>query len=228
VTGEQASFGLGLRRERERRQIGLATVSATTKIKQSLLASLERGDLTHWPGGIYGRAFLREYAAAVGLPPESVLAEFLRLFPEPGVDAAETVAPPDPSGECRLTLAREQPWPSRTTAKNGLAAFVDASLVLAVGAAAGRVLGVGVWAPIAVIAIVYYSAATTLVGGSPMLWLMGLTFRVRAIDPVNKGVPLKASSRGLLHMVAAAGRQPQTAVEADFSDVVESVRIASR
>ena len=63
------SFGRRLRSERERRGIVLESIAASTKIKASLLADLERGDLSNWPRGIFRRAFVREYAASVGFAP---------------------------------------------------------------------------------------------------------------------------------------------------------------
>jgi transcriptional regulator with XRE-family HTH domain len=71
------SFGDRLRRQREERRIDLVTVAARTKIKQSLLDGLERGDLSDWPSDFYRRSFIRAYASAIGLDPDVVLQEFL-------------------------------------------------------------------------------------------------------------------------------------------------------
>ena len=75
------SFGQRLRLSRERLGISLEAIAASTKINRSLFAELERDDVSKWPGGIYRRAFVREYAAAIGLPAEAVVAEFNELFP---------------------------------------------------------------------------------------------------------------------------------------------------
>jgi len=53
------SFCGRLRRERERRQIALASIAANTKISAGLFEGLERGDVSRWPGGIYRRSFIR-------------------------------------------------------------------------------------------------------------------------------------------------------------------------
>jgi hypothetical protein len=86
---------------------------------------LECGDVSHWPLGIFRRSFVRSYAKAIGVPAEPIVAEFVRLFPEPGevpqplpqpVAAAADPAPPAPpppapaemtpaEGSLRLTLA---------------------------------------------------------------------------------------------------------------------------
>jgi transcriptional regulator with XRE-family HTH domain len=83
------SFGARLRERREQQQISLSTIAEQTKIKQSLLEALERDDVSHWPSGIFRRAFVRAYAHAIGLEPDVVVREFLELYPDP----AELVEP---------------------------------------------------------------------------------------------------------------------------------------
>src|SRR5262252_2008218 len=78
-----ASFGARLRSHRERRGIDLSTIAQTTKIRAGIFEALERDDTSRWPPGIYRRAFIRAYATAVGLDPESTLSEFLERFPDP-------------------------------------------------------------------------------------------------------------------------------------------------
>ena len=55
----------------------------------SLLEALERDDVSHWPSGIFRRAFIRAYAHAIGLDPDVVVREFLEVHPDP----VEVVAP---------------------------------------------------------------------------------------------------------------------------------------
>ena len=76
----QQKFGDALRRRREQRGISLKEVADRTKISASLLAGIERGDCSRWPGGIYSRAWVREYASAIGLDAEQVAATFTRHF----------------------------------------------------------------------------------------------------------------------------------------------------
>jgi hypothetical protein len=84
--------------QRERREISLAAISEQTKIKQSLLEALERDDLSHWPLGIFGRSYIRNYAQAIGLDPAATVREFIERHPA-SVDASsalsnvDTVAP---------------------------------------------------------------------------------------------------------------------------------------
>jgi GAF domain-containing protein len=84
------SLGARLRQRREREQIALTTISEQTKIKLSLLEGLERDDVSHWPEGIFRRAFVRAYAHAIGLEPDDVLREFLERHPDP-VEVVATV-----------------------------------------------------------------------------------------------------------------------------------------
>jgi cytoskeletal protein RodZ len=80
------SFGAGLRQRREEQQIALSTIAEQTKIKLSLLEGLERDDISRWPAGIFRRAFVRDYARAIGLQPDVVVREFLDRYPDPTED----------------------------------------------------------------------------------------------------------------------------------------------
>lgn len=83
------SFGTRLRLQRERQQVALDDIAERTKIKRSLLEGLERDDLSYWPGGIYRRSYVRAYAQAIGLTPDTVVREFLELFPDPVEEIAK-------------------------------------------------------------------------------------------------------------------------------------------
>ena len=92
------AFGSKLRMQRERQGISLASIAESSKIKLSLLDGLERGDVSQWPRGLFRRAYLRDYAAAIGLPADPLVAEFTRLYPEDGppvspADLAEAAEP---------------------------------------------------------------------------------------------------------------------------------------
>lgn len=76
----QQKFGESLRRRREQRGLSLRDLAERTKISASLLAGIERGDCSRWPGGIYSRAWIREYASAIGLDAEQIAARFTKCF----------------------------------------------------------------------------------------------------------------------------------------------------
>jgi transcriptional regulator with XRE-family HTH domain len=84
-------FGARLRQRREHQQIPLASIAEQTKINISLLEALERDDVSHWPAGIFRRAFIRAYAHAIGLEPDVVVREFLEFHPDP-VEVVMTVS----------------------------------------------------------------------------------------------------------------------------------------
>ena len=54
---------------------------SATKVSADLWDGLERNDFSRWPSGIFARAFIRDYARAVGLDSDEVVDEFCRLFP---------------------------------------------------------------------------------------------------------------------------------------------------
>jgi cytoskeletal protein RodZ len=78
------SLGSRLRRERERRQIALKSIAESTKIGIPLLEGLERDDVSRWPSGIFRKSFVRSYAMAVGLDPETIVREFVERYPARG------------------------------------------------------------------------------------------------------------------------------------------------
>jgi transcriptional regulator with XRE-family HTH domain len=78
---ERSSFGPRLRRERERRGISLQTLATRTNVSIELWMGLESNDFSKWPGGLFARAFVRDYARVVGLDAEEVIDDFCRLFP---------------------------------------------------------------------------------------------------------------------------------------------------
>jgi transcriptional regulator with XRE-family HTH domain len=78
---EQDVFGPRLRRERERRGITLETIALQTKVSVELWRGLENNDFSLWPRGLFARAFVRDYANAVGIDADEVVDDFCRLFP---------------------------------------------------------------------------------------------------------------------------------------------------
>jgi hypothetical protein len=107
-----------LRRERERRQIPLSSISANTKISASLFEALERGDVSRWPAGIYRRSFVRAYAKAIGLDSDVVAREFAEEFPDPAADpqpqtpalAVESPAPASLPAAAVVTAPARRMW----------------------------------------------------------------------------------------------------------------------
>lgn len=168
------TFGLGLKLERERRQIPLEAIADSTKIRLPLLAALEAGDASHWPDGIFRRAFVRQYVVAVGLPPDPILAEFERLFAETAarLDASgepHALAPdPDsttPDNELRMVLVASSPaWTRRV--HRGLGAFGELGAIVLCSGVLASVLDVDVWILISLVALTYYPFVSALAKSS--------------------------------------------------------------
>lgn len=169
----RAAFGPGLRIARERAGIPLDEIARATKIKVSLLAELENNDVSHWPRGIYRRAFFREYLAAIGSESDSLVAEFVRLFPDDGT-GVWTRTPARVQGELRLTLARVPRATGRTVLTSVASALIDICLVLLLAGAATWLAGVDRWAAAAAVALTYYGMATAFNRRTPgVVWLGG-------------------------------------------------------
>jgi cytoskeletal protein RodZ len=78
-----ASFGENLRRERELRGVSLREIADATKISVQFLKALEEDRADRLPGGLFPRAFLRQYARHLGLDAERYVAEFLYVNGDP-------------------------------------------------------------------------------------------------------------------------------------------------
>src|SRR6187431_1060982 len=93
VERTSGGFGGKLRDARERRGISLRQIANATKISIGALEALERNDISRLPGGIFSRAFVRSYAAEVGLDPEETVRDFMVQFPDDSVTAGSPHAP---------------------------------------------------------------------------------------------------------------------------------------
>ncbi len=72
------SFGEKLRKEREKRNITLDQISATTKISTRMLQALEEDKFNQLPGGIFNKGFVRAYSRCVGLDEDQTVADYLQ------------------------------------------------------------------------------------------------------------------------------------------------------
>ena len=100
-TGDRriGDFGSKLREARERKGVSLREIANATKISIRALEALERNDISHLPGGIFSRSFVRAYAAEAGLNADETVDDFVRQFPHDSVIAghAASAAPIDDS-----------------------------------------------------------------------------------------------------------------------------------
>jgi transcriptional regulator with XRE-family HTH domain len=164
------SFGRRLRLQRERRGLVLETIAASTKIKASLLADLERDDVSKWPPGIFRRAFMREYAASIGLEPESVVAEFVRLFPDEESGVSAITAPPPVVHDLRLTFADGGRAPLRSRMLRVAIAVLEACAVVAAARLVTWFAAWNFWTLCGALSLAYYGVASACCGRSPASW----------------------------------------------------------
>lgn len=203
------NFGRRLRRERERRQIPLASIADNSKIKVSLFEELERNDVSRWPSGVFRRAFIRAYADAVGLDPDATAREFLERFPDPNdPDRATSPASPSSAPTLRLTFADTGRSFSAgrllSSVRSRLVAIAcDAAIVIALGLTFYLVLGT-LWMPLCLTLAGYYCGGILLLGNTPGVclcasngrWIHGKrsTPRRRANEPQSSPASLRSAN----------------------------------
>jgi cytoskeleton protein RodZ len=90
-----ASFGENLRRERELRGVDLRDIAEATNISLRFLQALEQDRTDVLPGGIFPKAFVRQYATYLGLDPDRLAAEY--VYTHGGEVSEGGAAPPRPS-----------------------------------------------------------------------------------------------------------------------------------
>ncbi len=76
------SFGDKLRREREIRGVSLREIADGTKISLRFLQALEEDRVDVLPGGLFPRAFVKQYALFLGLDPDKATADFVAVHGE--------------------------------------------------------------------------------------------------------------------------------------------------
>jgi len=81
--------GTRLRVARLSRKVTLHDISRVTKIPVRLLESIDRDDLAAIPGDFFARAFLRAYAAEVGLDPAEIVGDYMKELALAAVRLAE-------------------------------------------------------------------------------------------------------------------------------------------
>ena len=100
------SIGEALAQARERAGLSITQVSQQTRIRQSLIADIERGDFGSCGGDFYARGHIRAIARAVGADPAPLIKEYdaTRVASGP-VTAADVFGPARP---LRLRERRER------------------------------------------------------------------------------------------------------------------------
>ena len=97
------SFGENLRREREQRGVSLREIADGTKISARFLQALEEDRVGVLPGGLFPRAFVKQYAAFLGLDADKAVADFVTAHAE---EPPERRAHSDPKPRSPVSLGR--------------------------------------------------------------------------------------------------------------------------
>jgi len=181
---DRDTFGPRLRSERERRGITLATIASVTKVSAELWDGLERNDFSRWPSGVFARAFVRDYARAIGLDGDELVDEFCRLFPVGDrrasrliqaqaalighqLDYAESGGVP-PQGDRRTASRTGDARASRAVyGPRVLAAGIDASCTLGLSACAHLLLAAPFWTAAGVFSLLYFATTTVAFARTP-------------------------------------------------------------
>jgi transcriptional regulator with XRE-family HTH domain len=209
------AFGSRLRTQRERRGVTLESIADSTKIKRSLLEALERGDASQWPRGLFRRAYIRDYACAIDLPAEPLVAEFVKLFPDDGSAVSDDnfEAANEPM---RLSFAIEPDTRVRRLAAQAASAAAELGGVGVAGIMVWYGTGWTLLEACGAVALVYYPAATALTGR--VLSAVNVRSILKVHPAGTEPVPETASEPAQLYVISS--RQPPAApvvvnVEAD-------------
>jgi hypothetical protein len=148
-----------LRRARVARGLTLEDVGARTRLSPRLVTLLDEGRFDELPRGLYARSYVKAFAAAVGLDPDSTLLRverFLPGVPDPVAAIRESIgcaieAPALAAdleriwssihSRARATLSRPTATPYRIIAARAAGACVDTLLLASLGALLVRIVG---------------------------------------------------------------------------------------
>ena len=101
-------IGARLKEARVEKDISLDTLQDTTKIQKRYLVAIEEENFSVLPGKFYAKAFIKEYAIALGLDPNQLMEEFKEDIPSPEEDTTTQYT--------RIHRSRKDNMPTKSTA----------------------------------------------------------------------------------------------------------------
>src|SRR5262245_35402666 len=101
--------GETLRRERLKRHLELDQISNELKISSRMLEAIEEERFDRLPGGVFAKAFVRQYARLLGLDEEE-LANQAQQKIEPASPDPSFALPARESGEPPIFVPRVEAW----------------------------------------------------------------------------------------------------------------------
>ncbi len=186
------AFGPRMRRAREQCGLSIDAIADQTKVPAALWRGMEQNDFSRWPAGIFARAYVREYAQAVGLDPDEMVEDFCRYFSIGDRRVARVIReqaaligaaaqyrdellPRD--GDRRVGAADPVPASLRAVLVNPrrqrmLGAAIDVAAVALAGLAASSMSSRGAWIVMAVAGLAYHATGVIVAGRSPGLILV--------------------------------------------------------
>lgn len=213
----QERFGPNLRRIREQRGISLEHLADRTNVDVDLWDAMERNDFSRWPSGIFARAFIREYARAIGVDPEITVDEFCRNFPQGDrrrgrIIRAEAEALGLESGWIDDLAPANRDRRRDGANANGremwlhtprlVAAGIDLAVAAGTGALVARTTGISVWPAVGVATLAYHATGIIFFGATAGSALVTLWLRHR--EAQGRHVPAMPLARVRRHVRAAA------------------------
>jgi cytoskeleton protein RodZ len=84
------TVGETLRRERLRRKLDLDQISRELKISPRMLEAIEDEEFDKLPGGVFAKAFVRQYGRLLGLNEEELAAQMQQVLAPPATEIHET------------------------------------------------------------------------------------------------------------------------------------------
>lgn len=117
-------IGSRLKEAREAKKLSLEDVQGKTKIQTRYLDAIEKGNFDIMPGAFYVRAFIKEYASAVGLDPEKLMEEHNNELPSPT---------DDPSIQYSRVQRSRNTAGGSSTKTSGFLSFLPTLIIIIVG-----------------------------------------------------------------------------------------------
>lgn len=167
MVSERRAFGERLRRTRERAGISLDSIAHTSKVSAALFAGLERGDCSRWPAGIYGRAYVKIYAEAIGLHGQDTVDEYCAIFNASSGEQPPT-APHRARNRLRLSMGDEPSIRPQLIARR--VALAATELVLGVLISSVMSVGLDAGLGLTIACVLSYYVAGRLISDDPLLF----------------------------------------------------------
>ncbi|WP_010093307.1 helix-turn-helix domain-containing protein [Ornithinibacillus scapharcae] len=111
-------IGARLREARESKDLSLDTLQDITKIQKRYLVAIEEENFSVLPGKFYAKAFIKEYAIAVGLDPNQLMEEYVEDIPSPEEDTTQYT---------RIHRSRKDNMPTKS---NAIFSFIPTLIVV--------------------------------------------------------------------------------------------------